>query len=302
MGITLHPDPSGDDWAQITAAFATLRAAGRGWVELEQLTSTPFNIKRCVNGTCLTNAEIRIAPGTQIRSDWFVGEGPSGKPAPMFDFSGSYWFSMSGMGNIAGLISGYDGASPAGSVLPNCAVLFANGDTKALRNIATSGQFGAAAVGIVSCNDIDIEGGGLGNYNPSSPALVVSSTPDWGLWSPYTTFQQQGFVSDIYLRTRLHGLGKQAWTTFMRNAYNVNFEHCLFDNSGRAHILAQGSSHGIVVIGGKCYSELPPTTPVLGFVECGAPDAFLYLKMLGLNLNGLAANIGNGDFTGIFVN
>ena len=35
-GVTLHPDPSGDDWAQFDAAMSGLRSNRLGWVEFEQ--------------------------------------------------------------------------------------------------------------------------------------------------------------------------------------------------------------------------------------------------------------------------
>ncbi len=74
-GITLNPSPTGDDWAQITAAVTTLRANKLGWIEFEQLHSdTPFNIKKSVDLTSLWAADVRFAPGTIVRCDidnWF---------------------------------------------------------------------------------------------------------------------------------------------------------------------------------------------------------------------------------------
>jgi len=294
-GITLTPDPSGDDWAQITAAFATLRTNQRGWVEFEQPTATPFNIKQCVDGTFLANADIRINPGVQIRCDDFV------RNEPMFDFSNSYWFSMTGQGNIAGLISGLDGNSPVGTVKPNCAILFANGDSKRLENMATSGRFASAAVGIVNATDSDIIGGGLGNYDSSAPVLVISSNPDWGLYSPYTTFGSMGFCADIRIQTRLHGLGNQMWTTYMRNVHNIKLDHVLTDNNNHAHYLFQGQNSYVVATGGKAYAEIAPSTCQFVF-ECGGTDSVSNLKVIGLQPhNGLAMTNGTTNFPGLFV-
>lgn len=300
-GWSLTPHPSRDDWAQITAAFANLRSAGRGWVEFEQLSSsTPFNLKQCVNGTLLTQADIRFAPGTMFRCDGFTGPTNAGRVAPMFDFSSGYWMGVTGQGNIAGLINGLDGSSPVGTLKPGAALLFANGDTKRVVNMATSGKFGSAAVAFVACTDIDVIDGGLGNYDETAPVLTLSSTPDWGLWSPYTTFNNMGFVADAYIRTRIHGLGRQSWSTYLRNAQNVRFEHCLMDNNGRAHVLAQASNDSVVVTGGKAYSEFASSNPI-GIFESGAGDACTNLKIVGFQAGGKPVTIGAGNFSGLQV-
>lgn len=299
-GITLNPDPSGDDWTQITAAMATLRANRLGWVEFEQLSSaTPFNIKRSVDATGLWSASIRFAPGTIIRCDGFTGDG-TGRTAPMFDLSNSGLSELRCEGNSAAFIQGMDTNSPVGTVKPNCAILIANVDSKKLNNICTSGEFSSAAIGIVSCADIDIVEGGFGNTDPNAPVFVISSNPDYGLWSPYSTFDTYGFANDIYLRTRIHGEGRQLWTTFMRNCNNVMFNHCLFDANQRGHIIAQGTSNDIVLNGGKGYSELGVALTG-AIIECGSPDAITNCKMIGFGTGGIPNTTGSGNFAGLQV-
>lgn len=310
---TLNPSPTGDDWAQLTAAFASLRTAGGGSVTLAQTSSTPFNIKQCINGTSLANVDFRLEPGTTIRCDGFAGTGgPSNLGAPMFDFSGSSWFSVTGLGNFAGLIEGVDGKSPAGAIEPCCAILFANGDTKRVQDIVTSGRFSSSSLSIISCSDIDIIGGEHFNYDASAPVITMSANPDWNVWSPYTALwsfvggawvmqASQGFVSDVKLRTRIHGDGRQTWSTYIRNGQNIQFDHCLMDNNSRAQILVQGSNNSnISLISGKSYSELG-VAGLVGVVECNAPDVCANLKMIGFGNGGIPSTLGSGNFAGLQV-
>jgi hypothetical protein len=297
-GITLNPSPTGDDWAQITAAVTTLRANKLGWIEFEQLNSlVPFNIKKSVDLTSLWAADIRFAPGTIVRCDGFTGDG-NGRSAPMFDFSNSSLSRIIGEGNSACFLQGFDANSPVGTVKPNCAILIANGDSKRIENMCTNGQFTSAAVALVACTSIQIFGGGFGNLDATAPVLTLSSNPDWGLWSPYSKFNAMGFVADIEVNSEIHGLGKQAWTVYVRDAHNVLFRHCLLDNNNRAHVLFQGNSDGIVFDSGKGYSELGVS--LAGVVECGAPDAVRNLKMIGFTPNnGIPLTIGSGNYTGL---
>jgi hypothetical protein len=239
---------------------------------------------------------VRFSPGVIVRCDGFTGDG-AGRPAPMFDFSNSQLSEIVCEGNSSCFLQGLDTSSPTGTVKPNCAILIANVDSKKIRNMCTSGQFGSAAIGIVSCADIDIIDGGLGNTDPVAPTLTISSNPDWGLWSPYSTFGGYGYVNDIYVRSRIHGLGRQNWTTYLRNANNVMFEHCLFDNNARAQILAQGSNNGIVLSSGKSYSELG--VGLTGVVECGSPDSMTNLKFIGYGNGSIPHTIGSGSFAGL---
>jgi hypothetical protein len=296
-GVTLHPDPSGDDWAQITAALATLRANRMGWIELEQISSSVnFNIKKSVNATGLWASSIRFAPGVIVRSDGFTGDG-TGRPAPMFDFSNSELSEIICDGNSAAFIEGIDTQSPAGTVKPNCAILIANGDGKRIENMCTNGAFGSAAVGLVNCSSIQIVGGGLGSVDPATPTLVMSISPDWGLWSPYTTFGTSGICNDIRVECELHGLGRQPWTVYMRGVNNVLFEGCLCDNNARAQVLAQGTNNGVTFVSGKSYSELG--VGLTGVVECGSPDSMTNLKFIGYGNGSIPHTIGSGSFAGL---
>ena len=306
-GVTLHPDPSGDDWAQFDAAMSGLRSNRLGWVEFEQLSSAVnFNLKKSVNATGLWSASLRFSPGSIVTSNGFTGDG-AGRPAPLFDFSNSQLSEIICEGNVSTFLMGFNTSSPAGTVKPNCAIMAANVDTKKIRNLCTGGQFSSAAVAFVSCSDFDIIDCGIGNSEPGSPlgngppALILSSLPDWGLWSPYSTFASYGFVNDGYVRSRVHSiytpapwppvLPQATWTVYVRNGNNIEFDHCLFDNNNRAHMLFQGTSSNIVMDGGKGYSELG--VALAGVVESGG--TVNELKMIGVQPPpGCPRTIGSG--------
>jgi hypothetical protein len=310
-GVTLTPDPSGDDWTQVTAAFSTLRSSGSGWVEFYQPGAVPFNLKKSVDGTGLGNADIRFSPGTTFRCDGFTGDG-NGRSAPMMDFSNSFKFSLTGEGSYAGLFVGIDGSSPSGTVIPNCPFLISNVDTKGINNLSTEGSFSSASVAIVCCSDVDVIGGAHVNRNSVAPVLMISSNPDFSLWSPYSTFPAPNtFVNDIFVRTRMHALGGQFCSIYLRNSHNIMFEHCLMDNncSGGVQILAQTSDQStppvhavndeISIISGKSYSELGVALGAV--VECQSPASCTNLKMVGFGNAGIPNTIGTGNFAGLQV-
>lgn len=303
-GVTLYPHQSGDDWAQISSAFATMRSAGRGWVELEQLTSQPFNVKQCVNGTGLFNVDVRIAPGTTIRCDGFTHS------APIFDFSSSSFFGIRGEGELAGMICGVDGASPAGTVRPTCGILIAcNGvagqgrDLKSIRQLVVTGQYTSAAIALISCNDVVWRDLNLFNYNSGAPVWILSSNPDWGIAqqpSPYTSINNQGFVADISVQNvRAHGLGTQDFTGYLRNAQNITFDHYLSDNKKTAHMLAQGYCDSITLHGGKAYSEGAPASGAIMLCDESQHSCVNHWQVGFQNPGNIPRVAGPGNFSGL---
>lgn len=308
-GITLHPDPSGDDWAQITAAFNTIRANGRGWVEFDQPTSAEFNIKQCVNGTNMPNADIRFAPGSAVRCDGFVGPSP-GVTAPMFDFSNSWWFGVTGMGNFAGLISGIDGRSPAGTVMPNCAILLAGGDTKRIRNITPSGSFCSASFAVINSSDIEIDGGTINNYHNTAPSLTISSRPDWGVSSPYTKFVATpdplhpeyvpiGNCNDIKISTRIHQFSSAPFALYLRDVQHCKFDGLLLNGGSVNRAIAQGHNSNISFFGGAAGVEIDPSTHnATSVMGCTSPDSCTNLRFYNFNPSGIPYKDGSGNFTG----
>lgn len=305
-GITLNPHPSGDDAAQLNAAFTTLRNAGRGWLDLDRLSATPFNIKSPVDMTHLANVELRCSPGAMVRCDGFQVDPVSGVTGPMFDMSNSYWGRIIGSGNPGLLIQGVDGNTTPGTAAPCCAVLAAYGDTKRLENIATSGKFRSCAVGLIACSESGIIGGGIGANQLGEtpldvPTLVISSNFDWGIWSPFTAAPPLNTIpaQSIYLdNTQVQGLGRYLWTIYLRNVHSLRMDNVLLGCTGRSGVLAQGQNNLVAITGGKMYSEFADAAPIAVF-ECGAGGSCTNIKSLGFGTFGLPMTLGPGNFAGL---
>jgi hypothetical protein len=295
-GITLNPDPSGDDAPQINAALQTIRAAGRGWLMLEQLTNTGyFNIKDGLNATAMSYLDFRFGAGAFMFCNGFT------RNVPMIDMTNSYWSGITGTNHIGGCIFGTGSNSPAGSVTPNCGVLMANGDSKRIKDFSTAGKFQAANVAIISAADCEIDGGGHGGYHDSSPTLIISQNADWGVVSAFATITP-GPIADIRVKTRIHSFGNAPWAIYLHNTHSINFDALLVNGGINNRILAQGYVDHVTFNGGAAGAEVGHYPDAASSVlTCGSPDICTNLKFINFDPGGKPYINGNGNFSGYSV-
>jgi hypothetical protein len=291
---TLNPSPTGDDAPQLNTALAAIRSAGRGTLILDQIGTAPFNVKSCINATGLGFAEIIFTAGTLMRCDGFT------QTAPMIDLSNSYFSRISGSNNIGSIIFGLDANSPVGTVKPCCAILCAGGDSKGIRDMATSGSFASAAIAVVATSSFSLIRGGYGNYDNTSPTLTISSKPDWGLQSPFTTFVAAN-CNDIHIETEMHQFGNAPWALYLRDVHDVEFYGLLLDGGTSNRAIAQGQCGNVSFFGGASGEETLPDTAT-SVLTCGSPDACVNLHFYNHNPGALPYINGSGNFSGFLVN
>jgi hypothetical protein len=290
--ITLNPSPSGDDAPQINAALATIRGASRGMLILDQQTTTPFNIKSPINGTGLQFAEILFTPGSDMRCDGFASNGP------MIDISNSGFTDVSCQSNLGSILFGLDANSPSGTMKPCCAVLVSGGDSKAVRNMATAGSFGAGAICLVNSGSFTMIGGGYGNADNTAPTLMLSGNPDWGVNSPFTTMTNGGSCQELHIEhVEIHQFGLAPWVLYLRTVNNAHFSSMLLSGGRANRAIAQGSNNNLTFEGGTASYDTSPDTAA-SVMTCGSPDNCQNLRFFGFSPQGLPYTRGSGNFAG----
>lgn len=242
----------GNDTPAFQGALDACRANGvngcRIWLESRTY------IVDSLNATGINGLEITGTPNTFITSPIMSA------PSAMLDLTNSDNVKIVSVSFILN-------TQTMGANVPRAAILISGKDRYLLDNITVNGPFTSACIAIISADSVTIRDSQLMSHHPSAPCVLISNTSDWGISSRFAEIPQHAAANDVIFQGgEIHGLGRQQWTTYIRNATHIVFNGTLHDNSGSAHMLLQGTVSFLTSTGQKFYSELG--TPSGSIYEC----------------------------------
>lgn len=286
-----HPFGQGNDTAAWQWAIDQARAV-RGVAKTNFVSD--FLVSE-INATNMKSCSIIVPHGAS-----FLAVLQEQQPKPVFDLTGSADCVVSGV-----RVRSREGVNNP-PIIPLTAFLLAesapgDSDNNTLNKCGSAGPFDACALGVVGSTQNSYRDCSFQQDDSGHPCYVVSTKPDWGLWSAYQNITQQASnVGGQYFdNCRMHGfMGENnGFTGYFRDADNCQFLGGVHDCSGKAHMFFQGSCRDITSIAQKWESEAGHAAENL-FYTMYASDECRRLRVLGYNPldNAFSGPMASGNF------
>jgi len=233
--------------------------------------------------------------------------------APVFDMTSCNGNKISGITPIGQQFQA--AARPA--INPLCAILLAagpsNNDCNAnyFEGCGSAGWFKSGALSIIGGSDNEFRSSRFQNWDPISPALTLSTNPDWWVTSIFKPVTSGGgnIGENLFDGCEFHGAflepAPNCWTIYMRNATSVVFNagNCaasgIATGPARGHFLFQGQNSNITITGTQFYSDSGAQAYCI--FECAGSDSVHDLCLVNpLIYPGAGANLLIGSMTSNF--